>query len=250
MAETERHGRPIADLIGRMESIQGSFAPTDARRHFHAAYLRTTRAIATELASGGFLDTAWVERWDIDFADLYLDALDAWDRGEAPGPWTVAFSTARDRPDLPPLRHVLFGINAHINYDLPQALLAVITDDEFDDPAVRERRGRDHIHIDTVLSSRVAAEDAQLEGKRSLLDRILTPFNRAGTRRFLAEAREKVWRNAIALSHARRRGHDAYREELAKLEELCRGRVADLVAPGQVLLKLSRKGFGVLLPDA
>jgi hypothetical protein len=248
--ESGGHDGAIAGLVSRMEAILAGFAPNDARRHFHATYLRTTQAVAAELAAGGFLDTDWVERWDVAFADLYLEALAAWDHGRAPGPWTVAFSTARDRPDLQPLRHVLFGINTHINYDLPQALLEVITDDEFDDPGVRERRGRDHEHIDTVLSSRVAAEDAQLEGTRSLLDRILTPFNRAATKRFLREAREKVWRNAIALSRARRRGPEAYREELATLEDLCRGRVADLVAPGQVLLKLARKGFGVLLPDA
>ena len=36
-----------------------------------------------------------------------------------------------------PCVHVLLGINAHINYDLPQALLAVISDDDFADPARR-----------------------------------------------------------------------------------------------------------------
>ena len=48
-------------------------------------------------------------------------------------------------------------MNAHINYDLPQALLAVITDEEFDDPALLTRRRSDHQAIDRVLASRVAA---------------------------------------------------------------------------------------------
>jgi hypothetical protein len=59
-----------------------------------------------------------------------------------------------------------------------------------------------------------------------------------------------VWRNARALSLARRAGPDAYVTRLAELEGLCAARVADLVAPGQVILKLARKGFGVLLSDA
>ena len=43
-------------------------------------------------------------------------------------PWRLAF----DAPaELPALRHVLLGINAHVNYDLPQALLAVISDEDF-----------------------------------------------------------------------------------------------------------------------
>ena len=40
-----------------------------------------------------------------------------------PRPWRLAFEAPAD---LPALRQVLLGINAHVNYDLPQALLAVI----------------------------------------------------------------------------------------------------------------------------
>jgi len=85
------------------------------------------------------------------FAGLYLDALLADQRGERPpGPWAVAFAAA-DTAALPPLRHTLLGMNAHINYDLAQALLAVISDAEFDDQALLDRRGADHRHIDQVL---------------------------------------------------------------------------------------------------
>jgi Family of unknown function (DUF5995) len=68
----------VDGLIARMEALllrlreQG-----DANRHFLATYLRTTRAVRDELATGGFLDRAWVERWDVAFAELYLDALEA-----------------------------------------------------------------------------------------------------------------------------------------------------------------------------
>ncbi len=89
---------------------------------------------------------------------------------------------------------MLFGLNAHINYDLPQALLAVITPADFDDPAVRRRREADHRHVDAVLQARVGAEDAELGAvsRVTLLDRLLRPANRAASRRFLAEARAKV----------------------------------------------------------
>ena len=76
-----------------------------------------------------------MERWDVAFANLYLSALDAElsdaehpqavksdtefsEAGRVPRPWRLAFAAS---PDLPPLRHVLLGINAHVNYDLPQA---------------------------------------------------------------------------------------------------------------------------------
>jgi hypothetical protein len=246
----------IDQLVARMEALQAPLEERgDARRYFHATYLRTTRAVGEELRAGGFLDAPWVERWDIAFARLYLDVLEADQRGEVPsGPWKVAFAAADERATaLPPLRHVLLGMNAHINYDLPQALLEVIDDREFQDPELLARRNADHRHIDTVLAARVGVEDTELNavsGPRSLLDRILTPANRLGTKRFLEESRAKVWANARALAMARRQGPDAYTVLLAELERLAARRVADLTEPGQVILKLAVRGFGVVLPGA
>jgi hypothetical protein len=96
----------IAALVARMESDLERLA--DPRRHFHGTYLRTTVAVGEEIARGGFADNAWLERWDLVFAEL----------------------------------------NAHINYDLPQALIAVITPEEFDDAVLLERREADHRHVD------------------------------------------------------------------------------------------------------
>src|SRR5438132_9734399 len=187
----------IPGLVERMVADLDRLPADDARRFFHSTYLRTTRAVAEEIDRGGFLDGAWLERWDIAFARLYLDALDADLRGDpVPAPWRIAFDVARDRPALPPLRHILLGMNAHINYDLPQALIAVITDTEFGDTALLARREADHQAIDGVLAARVGAEDdelTRLSGPAPLLDRLLKPFNRLGTQRFLREARAKVW---------------------------------------------------------
>jgi hypothetical protein len=240
----------IEELIGRMAALLDSLQATgDPRRYFLATYQRTTIAVAGELKRGGFADPEWVERWDVAFADFYLDALQSAVAGHEPSrPWAIAFGAPAD---LPALRHVLLGMNAHINYDLPQALVAVITDEQFDDRGLLTRRQADHRAIDTVLAGRVAVEDDELtaiSGPGTLLDRLLRPFNRLGTQRFLREAREKVWGNAIALSRARRQGPDAYATVLAQLEELSAAKVAALMAPGQVLLKLAATGFGVRLP--
>ncbi len=240
----------LETVIADMQDRSGDFAPADPRRYFHDTYLRTTIAVGEALADGVFLDPDWVERWDVVFAELYLEALEEWTADTtAPGPWEVAF-TASDETRLPPLRMVLLGMNAHINYDLPQALVAVITDAEFDDPGVIGRREVDHRRIDDILASRVAAEDKQLEkveqpGDRTLVDRLLTPFNRLGTKRFLKEARAKVWANARILSHARRDG--SYTARISELGELSRRRVEDLIEPRYVVLELAARGFGVVL---
>jgi hypothetical protein len=107
------------------------------------------------------------------------------------GPWAAAFAAADDPGGaLPPLRHVLLGMNAHINFDLPRALLMVISDAEFGDSVLLARRAADHRHIDRVLGA-------------------------------LVDSRLQV--PGIA-------------------------RVADLAAPGPVLLRLAARGFGVTLP--
>src|SRR5215813_11823403 len=240
----------IDEVIGRLQRLLGPLADAgDPRQYFHATYLRTTMAVAAEIKRGGFVDPEWTERWDVAFASFYIDALEAAIAGGQPSrPWAIAFSAPAD---MPALNQVLFGMNAHINFDLPQALLAVITDEEFDDPAVTARREADHRNIDRVLASRVAAEDDVLigiSGPGSLLNRLLKPLNELGSQRFLREAREKVWANAVVLSQARRRGPAAYDRVLAQLSDLSAAKVAALQDTGLVLLKLAVTGFGVRMP--
>ena len=74
----------IAALVKRMEGLLAPLeADGDPARYFLATYLRTTRAVAGELAGGGFRDPEWVERWDVAFAGIYLDAVEAARAGAA-----------------------------------------------------------------------------------------------------------------------------------------------------------------------
>jgi hypothetical protein len=241
---------PMAGVVAEMDQrLQRLPERLKHERVFLSTYQRTTQAVGTAVEQGSFEDPDWVQRWDVAFANLYLGALDtelAAD-GSVPRPWRLAFAAS---PALPPLRHVLLGINAHVNYDLPQALLAVISDEDFSDRLLIERRRRDHERIDRVLASRVAAEDDELTAGwgESVLDRLLTPLNRMGSKRFLREARQKVWHNTLELHKARVAGADEYAVRLAELELLSAAKIADLLQPGQVLLRLAIAGFGVTLP--
>jgi hypothetical protein len=237
----------VQGLVEELDRRLASLGPTDEHHGaFLATYRRTTQAVAAAQARGLFEDPAWVQRWTVTFGRYYLAAHDAEVAGRTPPrPWRLAFSVA---PDAHPLAHLLVGMNAHINYDLPQAMLEVISPTDFDDPELLRRRVRDHERVNGVLAARVAAEDGELSGPRRLVDRLLTPANRSSSRRFLAEARAKVWDNVGALHEARSAGAEAYRARLAELEVLSAAKVADLLRPGQVLLRLAVTGFGVRLP--
>jgi hypothetical protein len=243
----------VDGLIARMVAL---LAPLETEgnpgRFFLGTYLRTTQAVSAALDDGVFEDPAWVAGWDVDFADLYLDALEAWRAApaSAPAPWRLAFGAD---PRLPPEAHVLLGMNAHINLDLPRSLVRVIPAADFADPAVLAVRRRDHGRIDGVLAARVAAEDAELEragGRRTPLDRVLAPLNRSASRLFLRESRRKVWANTMVLHRAREAGAAAEARCLAALEAAAADRVADLLRPGPVLMRLAVHGFGVALPGS
>jgi hypothetical protein len=236
----------MEELLAPME------AAGDPARFFLGTYLRTTRAVGAAIDAGLFEDPRWVSDWDVDFAELYLDALEAFrrDPASAPAPWREAFGT---RADARPEAHVLLGMNAHINYDLPQSLLRAVPVAEFADPGVLARRERDHARIDEVLAGRVAAEDVALQAagsRRTVVDRLAAGLNRRAARVLLRESRRKVWANTTALHAARLRGPEVLAARIAELEALGAARVADLRRPGPVLLRLAVTGFGVHLPEA
>jgi Family of unknown function (DUF5995) len=253
-SEGGARGRPgdPAPVLAVAEALQqrlDALPPEAAHRAtFIAVYRRVTVAVADALTAGTFEDPAWVTAWDEVFAEQFLAAHDA-DLGGAPvpRPWRLAFAAD---PAMHPLGHLLLGMNAHINFDLPQAVLAVVADADFAEPAVLASRDRDHQRIDEVLFARVRAEDADLGWKHRRVDRLLAPVNRWASRRFLRESREKVWHNTTLLQQARAAGASAYAAGVAELDVLSSAKIAEFLRPGPVLLRLAVQGFGVTLPPA
>jgi len=245
-------GSAVEPLVARMDEVLQELEDDgDPARFFLGTYLRTTRAVGAAVGAGVFEDGGWVAAWIVDFADRYLAALRAHraDPATPPRPWRLAFGAD---PDLRPEAHVLLGMNAHINYDLPRSLVAMIPPADFADPRLLAARERDHERIDHVLADRVAEEDVALAragSRRTPLDRLLRPLNRAASRTLLREARRKVWANAELLHRARVAGPQAHARRVRQLEYASADRVRDLLRPGPVLLRLAVLGFGVRLPD-
>src|SRR3954468_2357112 len=181
----------VDQLIARMVALLALLeAEGDPARFFLGTYLRTTQAVRTAMDGGLFEDPSWVEEWDVDFAGFYLDALEAHrrDPATAPTPWRQAFGA---KSTLRAEGHVLLGMNAHINFDLPQSLAGVSPAEQFAAPATPARRERDHERIDGVLASRVGAEDVELQrvgDQRTPLDRLLAAPHHAARPHFPREA--------------------------------------------------------------
>jgi hypothetical protein len=86
-----------------------------------------TGNMLSALEAGEFHDPAWVTRLLGSFSGLYFDALDKHEQSPlmTPHVWRVAFEVAAN-PEAFAVQHLLLGVNAHINYDLGAALVAVL----------------------------------------------------------------------------------------------------------------------------
>ena len=112
----------IAEVIQIMQSLDNMLLPTDGLKWFNLLYLNVTRAVYKEPPASGWNDPAWLTRLDINFAQLYFDALvySCTDSTKVPRAWMALFE-ARDNPAIERVQFALSGINAHINHDLPLA---------------------------------------------------------------------------------------------------------------------------------
>lgn len=114
----------IADVIGRLKGIVAALPPGDGARAFTSLYLAVTVAVDETAKPGGFEDARFVRLLDVVFANQYFAALrNALLRaGPVPKAWAPLLG-ARGARGVLPLQFALAGMNAHINRDLPLALV-------------------------------------------------------------------------------------------------------------------------------
>ena len=117
---------PIAGVVERMTKIAAGLPPADGVARFNDLYLAVTRAVLAEAKAGEFEDPELLARLDVVFAGLYFAAFDADRAGRRPGhAWRPLFGSRAVR-GIAPLQFALAGMNAHINNDLPIALVATL----------------------------------------------------------------------------------------------------------------------------
>jgi hypothetical protein len=114
----------IDDVIHTLEALDALLGEGDGLKWFNWLYLEVTRAAAARIAApGGFANPAWMAQLDVRFARYYCSALEAWLGGRpAPGCWRAVLER-RGRTSIARIQFALAGINAHINHDLPMAVV-------------------------------------------------------------------------------------------------------------------------------
>ena len=117
----------IDDVIARMRELDDALPPRDGVAYFNRLYLATSENVATAANDGSFVHRDFLLALDVAFANLYFAALRAVEMGVAPPPAWRPLIAARQSPAIAPLQFALAGMNAHINRDLPVALVETFT---------------------------------------------------------------------------------------------------------------------------
>ncbi len=114
----------IDGVVDRLTAIEGALPAADGVSWFVKLYLAVTQNVGTDVIPGSFRNPAFVVQLDLAFAGLFFDALR---RSLASPPTTpkawLPLIEARAKPGIAPIQFAFAGMNAHINRDLPVALV-------------------------------------------------------------------------------------------------------------------------------
>ena len=221
----------IADTAHDLRDM--ALAAGDASGYFPALYSRVTARIGASIAAGSFADGPGMDRFATKFASHYIAAAD--DRAHSPLSWRACWNVAGDR-QLLIVQHLLIGINAHVNYDLPRAVVEV-ADERGDLASIRH-------DFDTV-NDVLAATYVDIVNDLDRVSRWVNSAARLGGGRVfnfsLRLARARAWQAASTMYPLSAAGRNDYAGELDRLVSvvaLLITRPSPIVRP---LLSLARR---------
>ena len=210
--------KQLDEVILGMAAIEAYFFEAQDRRAiFATAYVNITRELKGRIDAGRFNDPPWVTRYVIAFANLYRSALAAFVADEmvsVPKAWQLSFETAKAGTAVV-VQDLVLAINAHINHDLPVALLEVGVDPD------RESRYADHTAINDALRDTTALVEDRVTSMYapalSILGKLAEGLIEGVTNFSFEKAREAAWAHGLSLINAR--SGEERRQTLAQIDD-------------------------------
>lgn len=182
-----------------MREIAAALPADDGIACFNRLYLEVTLGVAGRVQQGTFADPDWVTSLDVLFANRYFAAVNAISQPPAAQPpaWRPMLA-ARTNAGIEPIQFALAGMNIHINYDLPLAVLATCA--ELNTAPDEDAHHADYQRVDKLLdaaeqSLRESFEPADLRP----LDQHVAAVTNLVCNWSLNEARDVAWETALGL---------------------------------------------------
>jgi hypothetical protein len=205
----------VSDVLTRMRAISAEVPHGDGAGVFNNVYLRVTEMVANRLKTPGvFHDDAFIADLDVRFAGYWFTAYDA--ARVKPKAWAPLFAARRNKGVLP-IQFALAGMNAHIENDLPLAVVATCAarGRTPTSPGVRE----DYDKVNDLLAD-VEADIRRsfLTEAENLIDDSVEAVVHLISSWDIEKARDFAWLNVQTLWELRRIGplYDAYTATLAR----------------------------------
>jgi hypothetical protein len=190
---------PIAAVLARMHAIADELAASDGVARFNHLYLEETVAVDTATNTAGFQDPEFISALDVVFAGLYFAAVDSAGAGQSPPrSWAPLFA-ARDDPRIAPIQFALAGMNAHINHDLPVALVSTCQARSIELSRDSPQHADYLLINDTIAATEARVKQEFLTGMVRVADEVLGRIDDVVAIWSITEARNAAWTNAEAL---------------------------------------------------
>jgi hypothetical protein len=194
----------IEDVVARMTAIEQALPPTDGIACFNKLYLEVTKNVLSGMGQATFADPRFLSTLDVSFANLYFTALAAFEAGspDTPRAWLPLFQS-RASQTVAPIQFALAGMNAHINRDLPAALVSTFAALGLA-PAEGSPQHADYERVNALLATtekqvkdlyfdKLALElDAEFDG----VDDVVAMWS-------VTKARDAAWANGAVMWHLR-----------------------------------------------
>ena len=215
-----------------MRAIERVLPPDDGVVAFTFLYRSVTEAVGNAALVKAFHDVRFLRRLDVVFANLYLRALRdeiLARRSSVPRAWRPLFE-ARGRSGIAPIQFALAGMNAHINRDLPIAVVATCEAADIE-PRRPSPQYDDFTRVNDLLATtEEAVKERFAVGLVGVAADVLGRLDDVVAMWNVAHAREAAWVNAETLWALR--GVPRLREEyLLALDRMVGFAGRGLVAP-------------------
>ena len=149
-----RPAKSVADVIQILTDADQVLAEDDGLKWFNQLYLAVTTAVRDSLGHATFNDGPWLSKLDVVFANLFLDALGKADPdvSGAPSAWRPLLAARADK-GLAKIQFALAGMNAHINRDLPVAIIEIYQMDRAGPQTASDRHYADYERVNGILDT-------------------------------------------------------------------------------------------------
>jgi hypothetical protein len=224
----------VVDLLAQLQVALCRVPPlldSNPLADFNKLYLTITENVLERLYAGKFKDPAFLARLDVEFAARYFDALRYWtdDSSACPGVWAGLFSRVPG-PDARALPSAVAGVNAHINFDLPFALVTTF-DHLGSDPVDGSDQHHDYLQVNDIFAEEIPGlRRGYLDRWQLLIDTMNGDLDDWWQGEMVEYTRNVAWRNAQKI-WAIRHDMEALKRERSRLDHTATGLGKLLLSP-------------------